>query len=160
MMRPLTMFPNEVPTLQRIPGKEVFLVCQILKRLSNQKNENFPKIGYIATFCAFFSHNRTHFLYIMGNSHEGKVHCDLVLSCVAESPVSAVVLDLTGSRLGLYASPHPVLQYLIRCQPFLCLLPVSDQPVVDLDCPVPRAFEAAAPERASSASLCPVTGCL
>lgn len=93
----------------------------------------------------------------MGNGQEGKVHRDLVLSCMAESLVLAVVLDLSESRLGFNAPSPPVLQSLVRCQPFLCLLPVPDQSVVDLDCPVARALEAAAPKRASLASPGPVT---
>lgn len=73
-----------------------------------------------------------HLLDIEGHGKEGKVHRDLVIPEVAETPVCHVILCLSEDSLRLDAALSSPPDTFLGSEPFPCLSLVFSQPVVDL----------------------------
>lgn len=72
------------------------------------------------------------FSQIMGHGEYGKVHIDLVFSCVTETSVVPVVFYLSENSLRFYWSPASVPHSFLRGQHLPCLALVLVEVVVHL----------------------------
>ena len=91
-----------------------------------------------------FFHLGTHLFYIEGNGKEGKVHEGLVLPKMAETLVVHIVFHLSEHGFRFYAPLSPVFQAFPGAEQPFGFLPVSPEPVVQFNRPVPLCFKAPA----------------
>ena len=92
----------------------------------------------------FFFHLCTHLFYIEGNGKEGKVHEDLVHPKMAETLVVHIVFHLSEHSFRFYTSLSPVFQTFPGAEQPFGFLPVSPEPVIQFNRPVPLCFKASA----------------
>lgn len=84
-----------------------------------------------------FFHLGTHLFYIEGNGKEGKVHEDLVHPKMAETLVVHIVFHLSEHSFRFYTSLSPVFQTFLGAEQLFGFLPVSPEPVIQFNRPVP-----------------------